>query len=109
LSELDVFVFSSRQEGFPVALSEAMLAGVPVIVSDIEPLREAVREGELGELFETGNAEMLSEKMNEVVGNPERRAEHADRARRYATQHFSIEAHLHGLKKLYESLVSNSS
>ena len=41
LDALDVFVFSSLHEGLPVAVSEAMLAKVPMIVSDIEPLLEA--------------------------------------------------------------------
>lgn len=105
LSELDVFVFSSRQEGFPVAVSEAMLAGIPMIVSDIEPLREAVRNGDLGELFVTGNAESLGGKMVELLGDAPRRTKLADRARVYAVEHFSIGAHLQELKTLYNSLV----
>jgi L-malate glycosyltransferase len=104
LSELDLFVFSSRQEGFPVAVSEAMLAGVPLVVSDIEPLREAVCDGEIGEMFETGNARDLSRKMECLLDRPSRH-ELAGSAMEYAVGHFSIDAHLRALRELYEQLL----
>ena len=105
LGELDLCVFSSRQEGFPVAVSEAMLAGVPLIVSDIEPLREAILDGNLGETFPVGNFESLSEKIIDLLGDETRRSKLTEAARVYALENFSIDAHLRGLKKLYENLV----
>ena len=105
LSELDLCVFSSRQEGFPVAVSEAMLAGVPLIVSDIEPLREALLDdGKLGEIFPVGDSEKLSEKLIDLLGDEARRSKLAHKARVYARENFSIDAHIRGLKKLYEGL-----
>ncbi len=38
----DIFVFPSKQEGLPVALMEAMAAGLPCIVSDIRGNRELI-------------------------------------------------------------------
>jgi glycosyltransferase involved in cell wall biosynthesis len=107
LDELDLFVFSSRQEGFPVAVSEAMLAGVPLIVSDIEPLREAVCSGEFGEMFLAGDFAELSEKIVGLLGDHERRLQLADSARKYALEHFSIDAHLQRLKDLYSRLLTD--
>jgi glycosyltransferase involved in cell wall biosynthesis len=105
LSELDIFVLSSRQEGFPVAVSETMLAGVPLIVSDIEPLREAILEdGNLGEMFPVGDFEILSEKILGLLVDDARRDRLANNARIYARENFSIDAHLRGLKKLYAGL-----
>ena len=105
LSELDVFVFSSLQEGLPVAVSEAMLAGVPMIVSDIEPLLEVTANGEFAEVFPVKNAEILSEKILRLLGDKERRKNIADKALQFAREHFSIEAHLRELKKLYKSVL----
>ena len=39
---MDVFLFPSVTEGQPNALIEAMLCGVPIVASDIPPIREAV-------------------------------------------------------------------
>ncbi len=105
LSALDLFVFSSLKEGLPIAVNEAMFAGVPVIVSDIEPLLEATANGEYGEVFPVKNAEILSEKILKLLRDDGLRKDLADRALHYARENFSIEAHLRELKKLYQSLL----
>ncbi|MGQ0540435.1 MAG: glycosyltransferase family 4 protein [Blastocatellia bacterium] len=107
LRSLDVFVFSSFHEGLPVAVSEAMLAGVPMILSDIEPLIEASDDGNFAEIFPVGDAEKLAAKMVELGTNAERRTELSTKAKTFADENFSIGAHLHELKKLYRSLLTN--
>jgi glycosyltransferase involved in cell wall biosynthesis len=105
LAELDIFVFSSLHEGLPVAISEAMLAGVPMVVSDIEPLLEATADGKYAEVFPVRNAEILSEKIRRLLRDSDRRMDLADKALQYARENFSIDAHLRELKKLYSSLL----
>jgi glycosyltransferase involved in cell wall biosynthesis len=107
LAALDVFVFSSLHEGLPVAVSEAMLAGVPMIVSDIEPLLEATDGGKCAEVFPVKNAEILSDKILKLLKDKDARATQAKRAREFAKENFSIEAHLRELKKLYDSLMAS--
>lgn len=109
LAALDVFVFSSLHEGLPVAVSEAMLAGVPMIVSDIEPLLEATGAGRYAEVFPVKNHEILSEKILKLLKNESERKDLSTRALNFARENFSIEAHLGELKKLYESLKENKS
>jgi glycosyltransferase involved in cell wall biosynthesis len=104
LAALDVFVCSSLKEGLPIAVNEAMLAGVPIIVSDIEPLIEASGDGEFAEVFPVKNAAILSAKIERLLRGEATRKDLAARARRYAKKNFGIEAHLEKLKKLYESL-----
>jgi len=105
LSALDIFVFSSLQEGLPVAVSEAMLAGVPMIVSDIEPLMEASGNGEFAEVFAVKDEKALGQKIIKLLGEPETSQHLARRALRFAEQNYSIHSHLRNLKKLYVSLL----
>lgn len=105
LAALDVFVFSSLHEGLPIAMSEAMLAKVPLIVSDIEPLLEASGNGKYAEVFPVENAEDLSGKILKLLKDENLRENMAESAFQFAKENFSIEAHLKNLKNLYESLI----
>lgn len=105
LHALDAFVLATRHESFGIAAVEAMLTKTPAILSDIEPLLEVSRGGEFAEIFETGNAEDLTEKMLKIARDEDFRNDLANRAQIYARANFSIEAYIANLKKLYESII----
>lgn len=105
LRSLDVHVFSSIQEGLGIAALEAMLTGVPCILSDIEPFLEISENGKYAEIFPVQNAEILSERILRLLSDEAAKKDLAARAFEYAKSNFSIEAHLRELKKLYESLI----
>ena len=104
LAALDVFVFSSLHEGLPLAVSEAMLAGVAMVVSDIEPLLEVTGDGEYAEVFPVGDEEVLAEKLNGLLRDASKRTDLATRAHGFALANFSIDAHMRELITLYRSL-----
>ena len=108
LAALDVFVFSSLHEGLPVAVAEAMLAKVPMIVSDIEPLLEVSDNGKYAEIFAVKNFEMLSEKTLKLLEDKNLREDLAGHAFEFAKENFSIEAHLRRLKKLYDEVLQKT-
>jgi glycosyltransferase involved in cell wall biosynthesis len=60
LRSLDLFVLPSRYEGLPLALLEAMAAGVPVVAADVGAVREAVVSGENGLLVPSEDAAALA-------------------------------------------------
>lgn len=104
LASLDAFVLSTRHESFGIAAIEAMLARVPTVLSDIEPLLEVSKNGEYTEIFETQNAADLAEKLIKIAEKEDFRNDLANRAFVYAKENFSIEAHIGELKRLYESI-----
>jgi glycosyltransferase involved in cell wall biosynthesis len=105
LAALDVFVFSSRQDSFGVAVVEAMLAGVPCIASDIAPLREVTKDGAHAALFRTGDANDLARTLVELTRDTERRARLAASGKHWATEQFGIAAHIARLKELYAMML----
>lgn len=104
LSALDLFVLSSRRDTFGVAAVEAMLAGVPAVLSDINPLREVSLDGEYAALFRMGDHEDLARVLVALARDEGERARLAARAREWAAQEFSIEAHAAALKRLYQQM-----
>ncbi len=105
LAELDVFVLSSLHEGLPVAVSEAMLAGVSMVVSDIEPLLEATADGKFAEVFPVRNSGALSEKLIGLLTDEGKRRNLTEGSLAFARENFSIDAHLRELTKLYRTLL----
>lgn len=61
VSQSDIFVFPSAIEGMSNALLEAVLLGVPVVASDIEPNKELLDQVEGSIVFKAGSVELLSE------------------------------------------------
>jgi glycosyltransferase involved in cell wall biosynthesis len=108
LSSLDIFVLSSFQEGLPIAAIEALMKGIPTVVSDIGPLLEVTGRGEYAMVFRTGDADDLARRLIELAGDPVRRVNLGAKGREWAMRQFSIEAHIANLLKVYESLSKTS-
>jgi glycosyltransferase involved in cell wall biosynthesis len=106
IGSLDVFVLSTLREGSPISVIEAMMMGVPTVLSDIPALREASDDGKYAVLFKTGDADDLAIKLIEVLNDRTQRARLSSEAKQWAVSQFSIEAHIANLLSLYESLAS---
>lgn len=66
-------MMTSQYEGFGLAISEAIVRGVPVIASDLEVFKEQVNLYQCPDrvrLFSVGNVESLVECMEEFINNP---------------------------------------
>ena len=108
VESLDIYVFSSLQEGLPIALMEAMLSHKPTILSDIEPHLEVSCNGEYALTFSTGNADDLALRMTELARDPDKRRMIADRASTFAKRTFSIDAHIANLQHVYASVLGEA-
>jgi glycosyltransferase involved in cell wall biosynthesis len=81
LRAADVFAFPSRREGAPLALLEAMSAGVPVVASDFGGVEEIVQSGETGLVVRREDTRALAEGIAELIRDPERARDLAEGAR----------------------------
>ncbi len=68
MSRASLFVLSSKSEGFPLVLCEALSCSCPVISSDcISGPRDILENSKYGELFTVGDSSMLTEKITLVL------------------------------------------
>ena len=79
----DLFVLPSEYDACPVVVCEAMLCGVPVVLSDeIRGRRELIDAGETGYIFRCGDLEALATVLRGALADPGRLAAMGAAARR---------------------------
>ncbi len=90
LERADVFVHTSRWEGFGIVLLEAMLAGLPVVATRVSAHPEIVADGETGLLVEPGDDAGLAEALGALLADPARAAALGAAGKRRARDEFSV-------------------
>jgi glycosyltransferase involved in cell wall biosynthesis len=108
LARAQVFVLSSRSEGFPRSVLEAMRAGLPVVASDVGGVSEAVSEGINGLLVPPGELQALSGALEKVIADTEERQRLGAAARRIYEGRFRFERMLQETMEVYDTVVDSS-
>lgn len=84
MSRASVFVLSSRWEGSPNVLTEALALGVPVVATDCPSgPREILRGGQVAPLVAMGQAEEMAAAITRMLDNPPAAASLREAARDY--------------------------
>lgn len=92
LGQMDIYVFSTtNDEGFGIALIEAMAAGLPIVASDVGACREVMGNGKAGLLVCAQNSQALALVLGNLVISPKDRNYWGQKAYQYATDHHSIQ------------------
>jgi glycosyltransferase involved in cell wall biosynthesis len=74
LARASVFAMTSRQEGFPMVILEAMCAGLPVVAYDCPTgPRDIITDGVEGYVVPNGRTRLFAEALGRLMGDPERR------------------------------------
>lgn len=91
LLSANCFLFPSWYEGFSGALVEAMMAGIPIIASDIPMNLEAVTNQKTALIFPVGDSNALAERMEQVIEYIEDMKNLGQSARLEARKRFDID------------------
>ena len=102
----DIFVFSSYQEGLPVAVMEAMASGLPCVVSQVRGNTDLLENAEGGFLCNPQDVSEFAAKLNILATDTELR-ERMGRNNLTAIQKFSIETVLREMRKIYDAEISD--
>ncbi len=102
MAQADLFVLSSRWEGFPTVAAEALACGTPLLMTDCKfGPRDVIEPGISGELVPVDDVDAMARSIADLIAAPERRAalREAGLAR---VQRFAIEAMVEQYAKLFE-------
>jgi len=108
LSITDLFVLSSRWEGFGIVLAEAMAFGKPVISTDTDGSREVVQNGRTGVIVPTEDPLSLGEGILRLLDNPDLMLRMGEEGLKRVKKLFNCEQFAEGYERFYETLFSVS-
>lgn len=100
------FALPTLSEGFNISVLEAMASRLPVVVSDLPSLREAVVSGKGGFMFSPGNAPELAAALLHILKAPEKARAMGEFNRERVHAFFGEDRMVRCTKALYEGLRS---
>jgi L-malate glycosyltransferase len=74
LGRFDIFALSSHSEQFPIALAEAMSAGLPVIATDVGDIRSMVAPSNMPYIVPVGDSGAFAKAIAQLAADPELRS-----------------------------------
>ncbi|HYM26396.1 MAG TPA: glycosyltransferase [Vicinamibacterales bacterium] len=100
----DVFAITSANEGTPVALIEAMAAGVAGVATDVGGVRDVITDSSVGFVVPPGNAEALASAVESLIADADRRARIGAAARQSVMARFRFERLTADIARLYRQI-----
>lgn len=104
----DIFVLASRSEGMPNVVLEAMACGLPIVGSDIPPMRSLINAGVEGALVDPDDAESFARAIREIIGDADRARSMGQRTRARVVTQYGLDAMAGRYATLYTSLTQRS-
>ena len=104
----DVFLLTSRNEGTPVALIEAMASGVPGVSTDVGGVKDVIGGIETGRTAAFGDVDGLAAAINGLLADPSLRAATGEAARQRVLARYDIARLVADIATLYRELLADS-
>jgi glycosyltransferase involved in cell wall biosynthesis len=105
LAGADAYVSTSRGEGLPLSVLEALAAELPVVLSDIPPHQEVAAATAAARLVPVGDARAFADALTRLLALPLEQREALGRsARKAVTDAFSVHSMTHGYARIYAAL-----
>ena len=104
-SAFDLFVLSSRREGLPNSILEAMALGVPVVTTDVAGAKELVVDGQTGYVSRQGDVAGITRSLVALIESESLRKRMSRAGRERVEQKFSFNARLQRIESLYEQIL----
>jgi glycosyltransferase involved in cell wall biosynthesis/GT2 family glycosyltransferase len=101
LSGADLFALSSRWEGLPFAIIEAMMSGLAVVATEVDGVPELVVDGETGLLVPPGDPDALAGALARLLSDPVLCRQMGEAGRRRALERFTESRMLEETARLY--------
>lgn len=108
LGIMDAFCLTSFKEGLPISLIEAMAAGLPVVGTNVEGIRDVIVPHHNGFLVELGDVNQLKNILLDLLNHPEHRERLGRAGRHLAEEKYSLDRCVSEYEALFLSSLPSS-
>ena len=98
---LDLLLLTSRYEGLPITILEAMAVGIPIVSSKLDGVVEILRDGEDAALVSSGDLDGFSARVCELIEQPALARRYADAALAKVRANHSAQAMTRAVEAIY--------
>ncbi len=105
---MDLYVLASHREGFPRSAMEAAAAGLPIVATDIRGCRQVVDDGVTGLLVPARSPAALTEALDALISDRERRHRMGGAAAERARRDFDQQAVIDTTLRTYHRLLRDA-
>ncbi len=98
----------SKTEAMPMTVLEAMATGLPVVGFDVRGIRDAISNGETGELVPYGNLDILAKVTVELLDDLQRYQCYAVQARARVERYFSLCSMVEGHESILNNIIGDA-
>ena len=107
ISNLDVSVSSSTNEGFSNVILESMAAGKPVVATKVGGSKEMVSDGITGYLIPPADSKAMAGAIINLLQNPDKAMDMGSAGREVVKEKFTVETMVKKYEELYFSLLKD--
>ncbi len=104
----DIFALTSRNEGTPVALIEAMASGVPGVSTDVGGVGDVIVDATMGIRVPLDDVNAFADAVLRLIDQPAERSAIGTRGRQHVLERFDIERLTNDIERLYRELLTRS-
>ena len=107
LSALDIFCFTSLDEGMPNVAMEAAVAGIPIVSWGVPFMKELLKNGEVSCLVEPEDLTGFKNALVDLIHSPALRNQLGQAARQHVLGSFSLKNFIQQMTSIYEDLLGD--
>jgi glycosyltransferase involved in cell wall biosynthesis len=99
-----IYLSTSLYEGLSNSIMEAMVAGMPIVATDVGDNRYLIKDGINGFLVPCGNTDLIAEKLEYLVNTDDIRSDFGNNSRSIIEKEYSEEKFLENYSKLFSRM-----
>ena len=106
LSAADIVVLTSDNEGTPLSLIQAGMAGLPVVTTNVGSVPEVVLDGVTG-IITALDVKEIADALEKLLADKGLRTEYGDAAQKFTLSHFGVKRLVSDHEELYKKLIAS--